>query len=76
MRYAGVIRRNTLPDLVQYNWCGHVLKHMHEGFVMARIRKYLNVDIHLIMVCILQKFGSNASSPEPTIPFCGMWDTT
>ncbi|CAN1144970.1 hypothetical protein LINPERPRIM_LOCUS40881, partial [Linum perenne] len=76
MRYAGVIRRNSLPDLVQYNWCGHVLKHMREGFVMARIRKYLNVDIHLIMVCILQKFGSNASSPEPTIPFCGMWDTT
>ncbi|CAN1758312.1 hypothetical protein LINPERHAP1_LOCUS6778, partial [Linum perenne] len=53
MRYAGVIRRNTLHDLVQYNWCGHVLKHMREG-VMARIRKYLNVDIHLIMVCILQ----------------------
>ncbi|CAN1175871.1 hypothetical protein LINPERHAP2_LOCUS32187, partial [Linum perenne] len=76
MKYAGILRRNCLANLVDYNWCGHVLKHMHEGFVEAQTKKYLNVDLHLIMVCICEKFGSRANRPKPIILLCGEWETT
>ncbi|CAN1120333.1 hypothetical protein LINPERHAP2_LOCUS147 [Linum perenne] len=76
MKYAGLLSSDSLGELIDYNWCGHVLKHMHDGLVEAQTKKSLNVDLHLIMICMCEKFGSVASRPTEIIPLCGEWGTS
>ncbi|CAN1126682.1 hypothetical protein LINPERHAP2_LOCUS3569 [Linum perenne] len=49
MKYVGLLSSDSLGELIDYNWCGHVLKHMRDGLVEAQTKKSLNVDLHLIM---------------------------
>ncbi|CAN1725315.1 hypothetical protein LINPERHAP1_LOCUS11 [Linum perenne] len=49
---------------------------MHDGLVEAQTKKSLNVDLHLIMICMCKKFGSKASRPTQIIPLCGEWGTS
>ncbi|CAN1798765.1 hypothetical protein LINPERHAP1_LOCUS21857 [Linum perenne] len=75
MEYAWLIQKNRLRKLLEYNWCNHVADQLHEGMVKSKKGKYIEGDLHLVMVSICQKFGSRPSRPSPTLPFCDYWDT-
>ncbi|CAN1167905.1 hypothetical protein LINPERHAP2_LOCUS27515 [Linum perenne] len=76
MKYASLLSSDALGELIEYNWCGHVLKHMHDGLVDAQTKKSLNVDLHLIMICMCEKFGNVPSRSVEVIPLCGEWRTS
>ncbi|CAN1146919.1 hypothetical protein LINPERHAP2_LOCUS15558 [Linum perenne] len=76
MKYASLLSSDALGELIEYDWCGHVLKHMHDGLVDAQTKKSLNVDLHLIMICMCEKFGNVPSRSVEVIPLCGEWRTS
>ncbi|CAN1126766.1 hypothetical protein LINPERHAP2_LOCUS3623 [Linum perenne] len=38
-----------LKRMKDYNWCKHVLDHLHQGMVKAKSGKYIESDLHLVI---------------------------
>ncbi|CAN1336624.1 hypothetical protein LINPERPRIM_LOCUS37226, partial [Linum perenne] len=74
MTYHWMLGFKSLKRMKDYNWCKHVLDHLHQGMVKAKSGKYIESDLHLVIVCICQKFGRGGSDTTKK-PYCANWDT-
>ncbi|CAN1802101.1 hypothetical protein LINPERHAP1_LOCUS23237 [Linum perenne] len=73
LKYMSMLNLDKIGEVKNHNWCKHVLTYFKKGLGRGKQMRYLNFDVHVLMLTICQKFGSRATYPSPLL-WCGMWE--
>ncbi|CAN0912288.1 hypothetical protein LINGRAHAP2_LOCUS27301 [Linum grandiflorum] len=78
LRVLPLLGSRSSEAVKEYNWCQYVVSHFHRGMGAAvnnmkagTLHPVVNADMHLLMVCFCEKYGSRV---EEERPLCALWD--
>ncbi|CAN1189910.1 hypothetical protein LINPERHAP2_LOCUS40177 [Linum perenne] len=73
LKYASMFTFEDMKEIHEYNWCKHVIEHFNNGMATMESTTYLQVDLHLLMIVICQKFSRKPKEIVDGVPLCSMW---
>ncbi|CAN1806133.1 hypothetical protein LINPERHAP1_LOCUS24566 [Linum perenne] len=77
LKYVGMLRFEDMKEFREFNWCKHVIDHFDNGMAIMESKTpqhYIQVDLHLLMIVICQKFGRKPKEIVDGVPLCSMWE--